>query len=254
MPHSHLSPPRPPHACLLPALPPPLPSFLSPLSPPFPCLSPVQIRVNYDGVVSVTTAFLPLLKAASFARGSAHVLATSSGVGARTIGLLSDEDRDPLLMHTLQPSTPPFDTPAAADGLARLRAQLVVLVEAMDADPNHPYRTSIPTPGYGISKMGVNICIQMLARAHAVENPSTAGTGTAYIRANACSPGFTNTRMCDNYTGARVPKEPALGASVFGKVMFGELGRGHTGAFFKEASKAGTPLENAVSKIDAWVQ
>ena len=254
MPHSHLSPPRPPHACLLPALPPPLPSFLSPLSPPFPCLSPVQIRVNYDGVVSVTTAFLPLLKAASFARGSAHVLATSSGVGARTIGLLSDEDRDPLLMHTLQPSTPPFDTPAAADGLARLRAQLVVLVEAMDADPNHPYRTSIPTPGYGISKMGVNLYIQMLARAHAVENPTTAGTGTAYIRANACSPGFTNTRMCDNYTGARVPKEPALGASVFGKVMFGELGRGHTGAFFKEASKAGTPLENAVSKIDAWVQ
>ena len=101
--------------------------------------------------------------------------------------------------------------------------------------------------------MGVNIYIQMLALAHAaVGNPATAGGG--YIRANACSPGFTNTRMCDNYTGPRVPKEPALGASVFGKVMFGELGRGQTGAFFKEASKAGTPLEHAVSKIDAWVQ
>ena len=35
---------------------------------------------------------------------------------------------------------------------------------------------------------------------------------------NACSPGFTNTGMCANYAGSRVPKEPALGADVFAKV------------------------------------
>jgi len=35
--------------------------------------------------------------------------------------------------------------------------------------------------------------------------------------------------------------------------MFGELGAGKTGLFFKEASKAGTSLDAAVSKVDAWV-
>jgi hypothetical protein len=35
---------------------------------------------------------------------------------------------------------------------------------------------------------------------------------------NACSPGFTNTGMCANYTGSRVPKDVALGADVFAKV------------------------------------
>lgn len=37
---------------------------------------------------------------------------------------------------------------------------------------------------------------------------------------NACSPGFTNTGMCANYTGTRVPKDAALGADVFAKVAY----------------------------------
>ena len=53
---------------------------------------------------------------------------------------------------------------------------------------------------------------------------------------------------------SQVPKDPALGASVFKQVLFGELGEGRTGCFFKEASKAGTPLEDAVSKVDPWLQ
>ena len=59
--------------------------------------------------------------------------------------------------------------------------------------------------------------------------------------------------MCDNYTGPRPPKAPALGASVFAKALFGTLGEGQTGTFFKEASKAGTGLEEAVAVVDPWV-
>ena len=52
-----------------------------------------------------------------------------------------------------------------------------------------------------------------------------------------------------------MPKAVPLGASVFGKVLFGELGAaGKTGTFFKEASKAGTPLGSAESREDPWVQ
>lgn len=66
--------------------------------------------------------------------------------------------------------------------------------------------------------------------------------------------GFTNTGMCANYTGARPPKEVPLGASVFAKVLFGELGAGRSGTFFKEASKASTPLEQATSLVEPWLQ
>lgn len=59
--------------------------------------------------------------------------------------------------------------------------------------------------------------------------------------------------MCDGYTGTRTPKDPALGASVFCKVLFGELGRARSGVFFKEASKAGTPLAEAISREEDWV-
>jgi len=45
-----------------------------------------------------------------------------------------------------------------------------------------------------------------------------------------------------------------LGASVFCKVLFGDLGAGKTSTFFKEASKTGTPLPDAVSLVDPWVQ
>lgn len=112
---------------------------------------------------------------------------------------------------------------------------------------------------------------------------------------NACSPGFTNTGMCANYTGTRVPKDAALGADVFAKVayshapscicahelkynlvlhsgaragtrarshramcarqvLFSDLGAARTGMFFKESSKPGTPLANAISVVDPWVQ
>jgi hypothetical protein len=72
------------------------------------------------------------------------------------------------------------------------------------------------------------------------------------MRVNACSPGFCNTGMCANYSGSRQPKDPALGASVFEKVLFDELA-GQTGIFFKEGSKAGTALQDAVSCADPWV-
>ena len=38
----------------------------------------------------------------------------------------------------------------------------------------------------------------------------------------------------------------------FRKMLFGELGRGQTGCFFKEASKIGTSLDQAVSCLDPW--
>jgi len=49
-----------------------------------------MMQTIFEGVTSVTTAFQPLLL-----RGpaGASVLTTSSGVGARTMGLLSDEHR-----------------------------------------------------------------------------------------------------------------------------------------------------------------
>jgi len=72
------------------------------------------------------------------------------------------------------------------------------------------------------------------------------------MRINACSPGFTRTGMCDGYTGTRTPKEPSLGASVFSKVLFGPLGAGRSSTFFKEASKAGTPLADSVAVAEAW--
>ena len=96
--------------------------------------------------------------------------------------------------------------------------------------------------GYGLSKAAVNCYTQLLA----ARQPT--------LRVNACSPGFTNTDMCLGYTGTRQPKAVPLGASVFAKVIFGDLGAGKTGTFFKEASKAGVPLAEATSVVDAWVQ
>jgi len=37
------------------------------------------------------------------------------------------------------------------------------------------------------------------------------------------------------------------------QVLFGEIGKGRTGVFFKEASKAGTPVEQSVAVVDPWV-
>merc|ERR1740130_2400838 len=181
-----------------------------------------MMQVNFEGTVAVTVACLPLLAKAS---GTSQVLSTSSGMGTRTMGLLSEEDRKALMDPTLED--------------LQMHAIIQYLVDGL-AQPSNSYH-SIPQVGYAFSKMAVNCFTQVMARKHPT------------MRINACSPGFCNTDMCANYTGDRKPKEPALGASVFTKVLFGEIGQGRTGVFFKEASKTGTPLDQAASVMDPWV-
>jgi len=182
----------------------------------------MTMAVNFEAAVAVTHAFLPLLQGAP---NGAQILFTSSGCGTRAMGMLNDADRSELMSSSI-------DTPGLQKKLSQLENDL--------QEPANPY-LQIPSVGYSLSKLGVNCFAQILAR----QNPT--------MRINACSPGFCNTGMCVNYTGTRKPKEPALGASVFRKVMFGELGQGQTGIFFKEASKADTLLEKAVSVQDPWV-
>lgn len=38
------------------------------------------------------------------------------------------------------------------------------------------------------------------------------------------------------------------------QVLFNNLGAAHSGVFFKESSKPGTPLEHAASVVDPWIQ
>lgn len=180
------------------------------------------LLVNFGGVVAVTQAFLPLLERSY---GTPHIVFTSSSQGARTLGLLQDEHRKSLVDEALS--------------LTKLQDTLGELIDGL-SDPSSSYH-NIPTVAYGISKMGVNCYTQILAREHPA------------VQSNSCSPGFCNTDMCANYTGERKPKEPALGASVFTKVLFGELGRGKTGRFFKESSKAGTAMAESVAAEDVWV-
>jgi NAD(P)-dependent dehydrogenase (short-subunit alcohol dehydrogenase family) len=180
------------------------------------------MSVNFEGVVAVTEAFLPMLASAP---GGGQVLSTSSGCGTRALGLLSEGHRCAFM-------DPKLDLPT-------LRRILGELVDGLQ-DSNNEYH-SIPTVGYGLSKMGVNCLTQILARDYP----------TMFI--NSCSPGFCNTGMCANYTGKRKPKDPALGASVFRKVLFGKLGQGQNGAFFKESSKPDTPLDLAESVLEPWV-
>jgi len=176
------------------------------------------LAVNYRGARAVTEAFLPLLSK------RAAILATSSGCGTRTLGALREEHRTSLM-------DPSLDVPA----LERLLSHLTGLLE----DPKHEYH-SIPNVAYGLSKMALNCYVAVLAREHPT------------MLINACSPGFCNTRMCATYKGPRKPKSPALGASVFEKVLFGELGEGKTGTFFKEASKPDTPITEAKSVVEGW--
>lgn len=182
------------------------------------------IHVNFQGALEVTSAFTSLLSKSSH---GGHILSTSSGCGTRTLGLMSEDHRKFLM-------DPSLDASKLQDFLRRI-------VDEIHGDPDHIYR-SIPTLGYGISKMGLNCLTQIFSR----WNPSK-------FRANACSPGFCNTGMCASYTGSRPPKDPALGATVFAKVIFGELGKGKTETFFKECSKPGTPLESATSAVEDWV-
>lgn len=190
-------------------------------SPSDPAVIRDTLRVNFEGLVAVTTAFLPLLaKSRAFS-----VLSTSSGCGTRTLGLVSEAHRQQLTDPSL--------------GMEGLVAVLKDMETALRR-PDHPYH-AIPTVGYGLSKMAVNCYTQLLAREHPA------------MQINACSPGFTNTRMCAGYTGPRRAKSPALGASVFHELLCGTLARGKTGTFFKQASKAGTPLSEATSVVEPWV-
>merc|ERR1712216_715173 len=148
------------------------------------------------------------------------------GNGTRAMGLLTEEHRQALLDPTLDES--------------QLQVFMQQFVDGLE-DSNNGYHSSIPQVGYGFSKLALNCLTQVLARKYPT------------MRVNACSPGFCNTDMCANYTGQRKPKDPALGASVFAKVLFGELGQGQTGTFFKEASKVDTPIDQAVSCVDPWV-
>lgn len=113
------------------------------------------MQVNFAGTVAVTTAFLPLIDP-----GGA-ILSTSSGVGARTLGLLSVEHRAALSSASLE--------------LPALRELLAQIVAQIGADGEHPYH-AIPTVAYGLSKLGVNCYTQILARAHPA------------LRVNALSP------------------------------------------------------------------
>jgi hypothetical protein len=89
------------------------------------------LRVNFEGAVAVTEAFLPLLRRAA---PPAAVLSTSSGVGARTLGLLSAADRALLAGPAL--------------GLPALRAWLDRTVAGLSS-PLHSYHR-IPTVGHGL--------------------------------------------------------------------------------------------------------
>lgn len=180
------------------------------------------MEANFEGVAAVTHAFLPLLLNAP---GGGQILSTSSGNGTRAMGMLSEDHRQALLDTNLNEP--------------QMRTIFGHLVDGLE-DPNNTYH-SIPQVSYGFSKMGVNCLTQVWARQYPM------------LRINVCSPGFCNTDMCANYSGDRKPKDPELGASVFKKVLFGELGQGKTGTFFKEASKTGTPLDQAVSNVDPWV-
>ena len=89
---------------------------------------------------------------------------------------------------------------------------------------------------YSLSKLAINIFSLILSRS----NPSK------FIK--AVSPGFTNTEMCRNYTGPRVPKSPTLGATVFVAALHG-VGSNKTAVFVKQNDKAGIDPEQATSVL-----
>ena len=174
---------------------------------------------NFYGVVNVTEAFLPLMNP------GCKILNTSSGVGGKTIAKLSESDRVALTAPTLT--------------VEALEQHLASILESLQ-DPQHEYHR-IPTVGYGLSKLGVNCYTQILAR----ERPE--------MFINACSPGLTATKQSENYAGPKTLKAPELGASVFVKVLLGELGQDQTGMFFKEASSTGTAVADAKAVVEPWV-
>jgi NAD(P)-dependent dehydrogenase (short-subunit alcohol dehydrogenase family) len=176
------------------------------------------LRVNLDGVITVTEAFLPLL------REGAHVVNVSSGAGTRMAGSLSETDRAAL-------------DAANVRTLRQIVARLAHAVAAKEgaARPGE-------TPIYGLSKAALNWYTQLVAR----QAPN--------LCVNACSPGFCRTEIAGaNVEYTREPKDAALGADVVVKLLHSEIGRGSTGAFFKEVSKPGTPLDAARSVVEPWI-
>ena len=217
------------------------------------------VEVNFEGTVRLTEAMMPLLLAPQDQDNGAHVVNVSSGVGTRTLARLPAEQRAELTDASLT--------------LPALRAFCAAALAELEKDAASPYH-AIPTVSYGISKLAVNCYTQMMARRFGGEkenglevNAAAAGAAgaaeaaaaatssapTRRVRFNAASPGFTGTRMCDGYTGARRPKAPALGASVFRDVLFSDLGEGKNGSFFKQADKAGTLVADARSREEPWV-
>ena len=168
--------------------------------------------VNFQGVLNTTTTFLPLLCTTTGIAST--IINTSSSCGVRFLASLPSETQAQMLSATLTTS-----------GLIELLAVLVY-----------------STPDiYSLTKLGVNMYTLILSRKHTADR----------LRVLAVSPGFTNTDMCKDYDGDRVPKEVELGASVFWEAMHG-IGRGQSGIFIKQNDKAGTAVEDAKSVVTDW--
>ena len=171
------------------------------------------IAVNFQGVIDTTTTFLPLLLNSSLTKCST-VITTSSSCGVRLLASLDIETQNELLNKDL-----------TIQGLKEMVALLKFSTDDI----------------YSVTKLGVNIFTLILSRKYNIDR----------LRILAVSPGFTNTDMCQNYDGDRIPKEIELGASVFKEALFG-IGKNKTGIFVKQKSTAGTKLKNAVSVITDW--
>ena len=170
------------------------------------------LTVNLDGVAAVTAAFAPLLGAGG------RVINVSSGAGLRAAAALAPADREAL----------------EADTVAGIEAAAARLAAAAAGGPG--------TPIYGLSKAAVNAYTKLAARTYPA------------LRVNACSPGFCRTDIAGpnaDYS-AREPKAPALGADVVVKLLFDDALSQATDKFFKECSKPGTALEDAVSREEPW--
>ena len=178
------------------------------------------MAVNFDGCVRCTSGFAPLLE------DGGQIINVSSGGGTRAAAQLSAARRAEI---------------SNADLPALRQALVAVAQEAADK----AHGDSGSTPIYNISKAGVNFLTQKFARELGPR-----------IRVNACSPGLCRTEIAGKGAGCpggRVPKDPALGATVILKLALEKLGGGASGVFFKEVSPPGTPLEGAVSVAEPWV-
>jgi len=184
---------------------------------------PDVIKTNFQGVVNVTNAFLPLLLEnendddASKPNDTSTlpcIIATSSSAGTRFMASLPQYQSQLLLSEELT-----IDT---------LTSKINELANEKDVDI------------YSLSKTAVNCHTQIIARKYKDR-----------INAIAVSPGFTNTGMCVNYTGKRQPKSVELGASVFYEALYG-IGKGKSGIFLKQNSIVGTAVEDAETVETEW--